>query len=335
MYNPNGLGNLAGLAGSYAGQLSVGQAALYRQASIIAADAQTVLAGLTSTSPKADLEEMDAARALANSQIANLVQEFGRVDEPRAARISFYLSALQPPGNTLTIDPISGQFTGSSSLIRFANAAAYYDKSWVTTDSDAAQIAGFNLLLAYVQDFANAWNAYNVSGATAPFDPDKLSLRLERANVMVPSVGQANDDFRMAMASVDFSESEQRSVANRFTSLDPQGLLYNGGKGALPLPLASQTPGDLTDWIDSLTTDGLSTLSGSGRYGLEFVTNQADSIFWVVAPVAIISVAGPIPTLPHPILAQYLENERVVWSMNNLLTQLDGLADLAIPLSIT
>src|SRR5579864_7196653 len=34
MYNPDGLGSLATLAGNYGGQLSVGQAALFRQASV-------------------------------------------------------------------------------------------------------------------------------------------------------------------------------------------------------------------------------------------------------------------------------------------------------------
>ena len=269
---------------------------------------------------------MDALRTLINSQITNLVQEFGRVDEPRPGRVIAYFSALAGSMDDATKLSLGGPGAlKSGSLASFSQAAVYNNtNAWVTTDTDAAQIAGFNLLLRYVQDLAMAWTTYDPTRLDPfdPWDPAQLSLRLERANILLPSVEQANDYVRQAWISVGFSESEQRSMANRFDGLGGKAKKY-----------ASMTPGDLADWVDSFSDDGLSALSGSGRYGLGFVTNQADSIFWVVGAV-IYTIKYDKAGVQQPSLLQYMDNERVLWSLLNLLTQLDGLADLAIPLPL-
>ncbi len=77
------------------GQLSTKQATLYRQASLVAGDALKVLAGLTSFLPEADVEEVEALRSLIQSEISTLIDEFGRVDEPRDTRVEDYLNALK------------------------------------------------------------------------------------------------------------------------------------------------------------------------------------------------------------------------------------------------
>lgn len=83
LYSTNG-GSMGGaIAAGLAGQLSAEQATLYRQTSVIVADAVKVLSGLQPFSPIADLDRVEALRALVKSQINSLVDEFGRPDTPR------------------------------------------------------------------------------------------------------------------------------------------------------------------------------------------------------------------------------------------------------------
>ena len=72
-------------------------------------------------------------------------------------------------------------------------------------------------------------------------------------------------------------------------------------------------------------------LANSGLYGLDFVTDQADRIFWVIAPVVAILETDEVNLASNSSsLEQSLSNERVRFSLNNLLFQLNALADLSV-----
>ena len=73
----NGSNGLA--AAGLQGQISTEQAALHRQASIVAGDALQILKCLQPFNPKADADEVEALRALVEVEIKSLVDEFGRV----------------------------------------------------------------------------------------------------------------------------------------------------------------------------------------------------------------------------------------------------------------
>src|SRR5260221_7666997 len=93
-YSANGFSKLPGSDNGYAGTISARQANLLRQASVIAGDAIRVLEGLTPFVPEAELDQVDALRSLIRSEINSLIDEFGRVDEPRKDRVLAYFSAL-------------------------------------------------------------------------------------------------------------------------------------------------------------------------------------------------------------------------------------------------
>jgi hypothetical protein len=50
--------------------------------------------GLQPFVPEAETDKVEALRAMVKSEISTLVEEFGRVEEPRADRIESYLRAL-------------------------------------------------------------------------------------------------------------------------------------------------------------------------------------------------------------------------------------------------
>jgi hypothetical protein len=312
------------------GQLSTKQATLYRQASLVAGDALKVLAGLTSFLPEADVEEVEALRSLIQSEISTLIDEFGRVDEPRDTRVEDYLNALKV------------------NVTEFGRRALLDNPRKVTTVNDEAQVAGFFLLKEYAAILRTVWDNYNTS--ERPITSFSLSEQVERANVVLPIIGQSNVDFEDALDSVGFGESEQRSRAARFNTLKiksfPSSYLNNqrltgSSKVVVVTPPAKAinpnsgipdiTVRDLAEWLDRFANiEGPSMLTDSGQFGLNFVTDQADSLFWTLVPIiAVLQTTESVNPTGGLMLRQVLSNERVRWALDNILEQLNVLANLA------
>lgn len=297
----------ASMAAGLSGQISAEQAALYRQASIVAADALKVLSGLQPFAPEAESDRVAALRALIQSEITALVDEFGRVDEPRPDRVQAYLQALIGP---------------SGHVIHLGQQALLDGSVPPATIDDESQIAGFQLLTSYARLLQEIWNNYNASGNVISYPV--FSERLSRASVLLPVIVDGNNNFMAAMDSIGFTEAERRSSATRFTYMDPSP------QPAIP-GLPDMTVNDLNEWIDRFaSTEGPANLADSGQYGLEFVTDQADTIFWVIARIlGFTKTIGTLNLNTMPLLTQVLLHERVSWALDDLVNQFKSLADLA------
>ena len=342
-----------GASSGLGGQLSAPQAALYRHAGIIAADATKILAGLQAFVPTADAEPVEALRARIRAQIQALADEFGRIDEPRAPRVNAYFAMLD------------------LHLAELDRRAQFSSCDDIITVGDEKQSSSYHLLVSYVRALRAAWCRY-VDESNDQRCRDScvsFSKRLERANILLPIVAQATRDLENAFDSVNFSEAERRSDATRFNqladfqasafpypsyiygaiqpgtssgpvrSLSPFLNFNAGARKGTPSnqnEISGWLPGftvsDLTSWLDQFAnTEGPAALGDSGIYGLDFVTDQADRLFWAVAPViAFLRTTTPANLVTRSTLGQVLSNERVSWSLDNLLAQLDALADLAM-----
>jgi hypothetical protein len=295
-----------GVAGKLANQLSVEQGALYRQALTIAGDTQRVLAGLEPFVEIGDKQKIEALRALIRSELGELIDEFGRVDKPRPQRVEAYFDELIGP---------------NGHVIQFGHRA-FLDRQLAvpTTPDDESQLAGFELLRRYIDMLRTAWNHYNQPRINQRFPA--FSDRLTRAQTLLPSIAAANDTFMASMSAVGFADAERRTEAARFTRLVPAN--------AIP-PLPGLTVSDLNEWIDRFANiEAPTVLSESGQYGLQSVTDQADRLFLVLAPVlAHAQVLGQNQIGTMPLLAKILTHERVVWTLGELTATIQALADLA------
>jgi len=310
LYGQNGYNSTmnGAMSAGLVGQLSAEQATLYRQASIVATDALKVLAGLQPFVPEAEIDKVEALRALVASEINSLVEEFGRVDEPRSQRVDTYFNQLR----------------GANGHLFQMGDRAFLDRRRVvpTTLDDEAQIAGYDLLVNYVRILQEIWNHYQGKSQSAKsLKYPEFSLRLSRASVLLPVIAQGNNNFMSALDSIGFTEEERRSSASRFTTL--------GSDPNLSLP--DITINDLNEWIDRFASlDAPRYMADSGQYGLEFVTDQADRIFWVIAPIlAFTKMPLSLNLNGMPIVVQALNHERVSWALDDLVNQLKALADLA------
>lgn len=321
------------------GQLSVQQANLYRQGNIIATDALRVLAGLEPFDPTADIDAVEALRTLIQSQIGSLVEEFGRLDEPRLERVNTYFSTLDK-----SLVELGKRIRLTRQIVGNGSGNPRGDVFPVTIN-DEAQTAAYELLKNYVatlkiiwQNYAKVSEAEEVSG--------RYSERLSRVNIMLPVIADSNSSFMNAMEAIGFTTSERRSDAALFTTLGSEFTL------SIDLPdntsntvkLADITVNDFNDWIDRfINVEAPSLLGSSGRFGLDFVTDQADTLFWVIGFVLdYLNPPTPPPALlssqertqrinaQERLLGRVLSFDRVEQSLKELLFQLNTLADLGV-----
>lgn len=305
----NGAGLLA--------EVSTEQVILYRQVSTNMADALKVLAEIQYFSPQADKESVESLRELIRSQITTLVEEFRRADEPRSVRVESYLRSLD-------------EYVGE-----FGKRAYLNNSTLVVTIEDEEQTTNFKLLKSYLRTLSQAWARYFNSEKSSRWN--SLSVRADRARVLLPIVSQAKLDFSNALESVGLTENEQRSRASLFTALDLPAIVAVDSNGRVIPPnpsflatwLPNITVSDLVNWLDLYSnTEAPSALESS--YGIDFVTDQADRLFWTIAPIVThLKTIVPRNSSSQSTLKQILSNERVTWSLDNLLSQLNALADLA------
>jgi hypothetical protein len=339
-------------------EVSTEQAILYRQVSTNMTDALKVLAGIQYFSPNADKESVEALRELIRGRISFLVEEFRRADEPRSDLVESYLRSLD-------------EYT-----TEFGKRAYLNDQSLAVTIEDEEQTTNFKLLKSYIETLSQVWGRYFNAGKIGRLH--SLSIRVDRARVILPIISQANLDFSNALESVGLSENERRSRASLFTTLDLPAIIDypvmpSKSKGnqdskqidisksfvvivagnnfntliakskstednnvTIPDPnylstwLPKITVSDLIDWLDRYSNiEAPSALEST--YGIDFVTDQADRLFWTIAPVvANLKTIISIDSSSQSTLKQILSNERVTWALDNILSQLNALAELAV-----
>jgi hypothetical protein len=217
------------------------------------------------------------------------------------------------------------------------NSGTYWDsiKQYVhpVTVDDEAQIAGYELLLSYLAGIALAWQKFCSSSELAEVAANNYSANLSRASVLLPIIAGSNASFMAAMDSVGFTQSERRSSSAKFSTLSRDDLAFNN---SIKYSLADITVNDLNDWIDRFANvESPSLLATSGRYGLESVVDQADTLFWVIGlPFYTLFAAtnnSGTSNGSSSLLQEILSYERVKQSLRELLAHLKDLADLACP----
>ncbi len=333
VFSDGAAGSSAAISAGTLGQISAEQAALSRQSAVVVGDARKVLATLQPFSPQAETDIVEALRALVANSLTRLDDEFRRVDEPRGALVGDYFQALMGGFDGTPGAAVGGQ------LAQFGRAALL-DRGITSpaTLDDEAQIAGFDLLVSYCKLLFAAWSQYDAHGGADTLGFPNFSERLARASTLLTVLAQGNANFMAAMDSVGFSENERRSSAVRLsdlTSFDdlptfttPPGTSPPAPPPALPLP--DLTVYDLTDWIDRfVTAEAPPALADAGQYGLSFVTLQANTLFWQILPVLAYTKSSSLDLNATHVLVQVLTHERVSWALDDLLTQLNALANLA------
>lgn len=304
------------------GSLPVEQANLYRQANVIAQDALKILRDIQPFTPDADQDCIEALRSLIATEIKLLVEEFGRIEGPRQGRVESCFAALLGGGTVHRNGSKSNNTPSTGHVARFGEVSNLNYRYAPTTLSDEMDLANFELLKNYVNTLQDIWQKYDVpaSGNGMPHYSDRLG----KARTLLSVIVESNRNLIAALDSVGFTENERKSNASRFTLLD-----FTDSN--LDHYFPDMTVHDLCEWVDRYASlESPPILADSGQYGLDFVTYQADRLFWTMVPVvAFIKTTDASNTFNKPFLAQVLLQERVGWALDELMNQLNTLADLA------
>jgi len=307
-------------AAGLSGQISIEQANLYRQASIIVNDAVLVMQGIEPFSPLVDLTQLETLRSLIIAEIQTLLDEFGRVDEPRTERVEAYLSALRGVG-------VSAKGGHLTEFGRIGLLDRNFGAATPATLADEAQIAAYELMQSYAASLADIWNRFKpeLDAAGSPL----FSERVSRASLLLSVINEGNQNWMAAMDSIGFTENERRSKATKLSLLQGFTAILPGS--GLDLGLPDMTVNDLNEWLDRYSNlEGPTMMTDSGLYGLEFITDQADQLFWTVAGiVGFVKTSDTSSATSKPVLVQAMLHERVSWALDDILNQLKSLADLA------
>jgi hypothetical protein len=282
---------------------------------------------------EADKERFEALRSLVQSQIMSLVEEFGRADEPRSAKVLSTLRSLQ------------------EYVIELGEQGQFNNPLLAATIDDEDQITKFDVLTNYIKLMSRTWaEYYNAEKSGRVYS---ISERADRARVLLPIVSQANQDLSNALESVGLSATERRSRACLFTTLQSPVIELRMQSPVIEPPRGGSTTrssateneateNDISVWLPDITVSDLqdwlnrfSTMEAPGAltsvYGIDFVTDQADRLFWTIAPiVGYLKTTRSLNPSGQSTLAQILSNERVGLAFDNLLSQLNALADLAV-----
>jgi hypothetical protein len=142
--------------------------------------------------------------------------------------------------------------------------------------------------------------------------------RLSRATLLLPAIGETNANLLSAMDAIGFTEQERRLAVIDLATPPP-----------LPPPAVVTTSfttvGAFTAWLDDFSRGGGGQIEQSGQFGLDFMIEQADVLSKAVGNLLIPRQSPPDTPLP---LA--FADDRVRQELEDLLAELDQMADLAI-----
>jgi hypothetical protein len=213
------------------------------------------------------------------------------------------------------------------------------------TLSDETQVAGFELLTNYAKTLRDIFEQFRNTNAVETTVTGRYSERLSRSYIMLPVLADSNTSFMAAMDSIGFTTSERRSDAALFSILGtPRAGAESLNATTINLPFFSVldadtifslllpdiTVNDFNEWVERFATiEAPSILSASGQFGLDFVTEQADTLFWVIGTV-LSEIKRADSAKSSLLLDKVLSFERVQQTLSEFLFQLDTLADLGV-----
>jgi hypothetical protein len=295
------------------------QASVYARGKEALDQCLPLIDGLYALNPEAIAEDVAALKAVAKSQLSELINELGFPGAPRVTRINTYFNLLlggvgfplpPPANNQLTVtDP--DQISGTLGNLRDDLGLSFTKQDFVNSLEDETNLSNFRIISDYVTSLAQSWLnnvSFVVLGTTTPFFGTQLILMSRQLSVVAESV----DEVRFTLDSVFVGPAERQTTQLNFPS------------GAPPMFLE-----DLLSWIhDFATEEGPRLIQDGGKFGVQdtFVP-VSEQLLSLVTQMLDPSFA-PLNTLLPP----GFYTQRVQLSLQDLRTEVNDLADLAKPL---
>lgn len=280
-WRPRGFTGQAELGGAVSGA----QASLYGRARDALSAALPVLAGLTPLRPDADTEEMDAARAVVESQFRAVVDELGTPGGPRRNRVDgLFEILLNQPVRGIDGTPVAG------GMIGYLGNVFGLEAGQVNTIDEEQVFSGFLLLRDYVVQLRSSWTQFDTV-----FRQRDLGTQLVLLSNSLQVVAESVDEVEAALDSV-FVGVAERGVAS---------FAIGGGRSMLVCELLS--------WVSTFAaSEAPELVQQGGRRAMGAVESTANELVALIEHLesAIAARTGLPIGMSHPRVRHPLEELR-------------------------
>ncbi|MBV9083553.1 MAG: hypothetical protein JOZ62_12815, partial [Acidobacteriaceae bacterium] len=239
-----------------AGGITGAQASLYTRAKDALDNSLPLLDGLYPLDPEADAEDIAALKAIARSQLTELVRELGFAGGPRVSRVNQYFQmlitsgAFPPAAGGLVTDP--DQIGGTLGTLRDLLGLNFTEQDFVNTVQDEQDLSNFRILSDYITSLAQSWiNNQGFFGLDTPTPFFGTQLVLLSRQLL--EVAETVDEVRFTLDSVFIGPAERQTLELQF------------GPGTPPLFIE-----DLLTWIQSFAaTEGPQLIQDGGKLAVQ------------------------------------------------------------------
>jgi hypothetical protein len=247
------------------GEVTGAQASIYARAKVALDQSLPLLNGLTLLGvPTADPEDMQATRAIIQTELTALVNELGVVGGPRVQRVDSFFSQLlgSSPPSIPPADP--NEMGGQLGILALRYGLM---RSLVNTIDDEQVFTNFLILYDYIYSLFKTWHNqrayFSGRGKAEPYLGTQLVLISQALDALEESVQEAYD----AMDSVFFGASDRQATELRFFH-QPLITVY-----------------DLFSWMeDFATSEGLQLVQEGGKDGVvafRSILNQLEYLMFL------------------------------------------------------
>jgi hypothetical protein len=251
----------------------------------VLASALPVLAGLTPLRPDADIEEMDAARAVIEAELRSVVNELSTPGGPRGPRVDGLFQIL------LEQDVIGVDGTAvRGGMLGYLGEVFGLTRGRVNTVSEEQIFTNYLLLTDYVRTLQSSWSTFGDTFGNGSRDLGTMLVLLSNA---LQVVAESVDELQSALDSV-FVGSAEQSVT-RFS-------IANGQETMLV--------SELLGWVTSFSAEEAPELvQAGGRRAMGAVETTAGNLIELLEDLlAAIGSAASLPAgMRHPRVRHPLE----------------------------
>ncbi len=343
------------------GGITGAQATIYARAQQALDQAGPLIDGLYPLRVDASPEDIQALKAIVNSQMRELVGELGVLGGPRVSRVNQYFQLLLGPAFTGSgpTETEPDKITGTLGTLRdelglwsvFAPSGGVFppgNKPLINTVEDEQDVTNFRLIVDYVTSLALSWinnkQFFGLSSMT-PFFGTQLVILSRQLSVVADAV----DEVRFTMDSVFIPASERQTLEIDFpkfvalakhpparlhaiTAIDHTHQIPAPALGSLndnQVNSQNMFVEDVLSWVQAFASDeGPRLIQEGGKFAV------SNSVLPIVTKLRNL-VLGTMNAQNRGDLPKGFSTQRVQRALGDLASQLDELAFLANPVSYT
>jgi len=209
-----------------AGGITGAQASIYTRAKDALDKCLPLLDGLRPLDPEAESQDVTALRALAKSQLTEIVREFGGVGGPSPLRVDTYFEILLGASATSPIDADS-LTAGTLKSVRDVYGLNFDRNAFSNSIDDEQDITNFRIVVDYVISLLQTWinnkQFFTLGDPQKPaFFGTQLVLISRQLSVLLETV----NEVRFALDSVFIGPAERQTLLLEFPGVNPPPPIF-------------------------------------------------------------------------------------------------------------